>query len=123
MPKSFHERVTEARAAVPSISVREAEGLRHGCDPVVFLDPRTPDAIATTTGRIPGALNVPLADVVEGRLPPTLVDPWTRVVTACEAGPMGAVAAHELTMRGFRRVAYLEGGTVSWLEAGLETVR
>lgn len=120
MEKTFSERVTEAKQAVSAISVREAADLRHGCEPVVFVDPRPVDAIAAT-GLIRGAKNVSLDDIASGKLPPELGDKWTRIVTSCKAGPLAAIAAHELTRLGFGRVSYLDGGTQAWLDAGLPT--
>lgn len=123
MEKSFSERVAEAKQAVPAIQPSEAANLRFGCEPVVFLDPRQADAITATTGLIPGAKRVSLDEIVSGNLPPDLSDKWTRVVTTCQAGPMAAIAAHELSKLGFRRVSYIEGGTQGWLAAGLSTER
>jgi rhodanese-related sulfurtransferase len=123
MEKTFSERVTEARRAVPSLSPRDAALLREGCEPIVFVDPRPADAIAATTGLIPGACNVSLTDIGAGRLPDALANRAVRVVTSCQGGPMGAVAAHDLLKLGFTRVSYLEGGTQGWLDAGLPTVR
>ena len=123
MEKSFSERVAEAKTAVSPISPREAADLREGCEPVLFIDPRPSDVIAATTGLIPGAHCVALADITSGALPKLLADRWVRVITACQAGPMAAVAAHELVKQGFTRVSYLDGGTQGWLAAGLPTVR
>lgn len=123
MEKSFSERVAEAKAAVPSLSALEAAALRDGCEQVVFIDPRPAEAITASTGLIPGAHNVALGDIAAGRLPPELSDKWTRVVTACQGGAMGAVAAHELKQRGYARVSFIDGGTQAWLDAGLSTQR
>ena len=123
MEKSFSQRVAEARSAVPSIEAREAAALRDGCEEVVFIDPRPAEAAAASTGRIPGARNIVLDDIAAGRLPPQLADKWTRVITACQGGPMGALAAHELKKRGYGRVSFIDGGTQAWLDAGLPTVR
>lgn len=121
MKKSFSERVAEAKAVMPSVSVEQADALR--ADPsVVFVDPRPNDAIASTTGIIPSARNVTLEDIEDGRLPPELENRDIRIVTSCQGGPMGAVAAHELAKRGFRNVSYLAGGTQGWRDAGLPTV-
>ncbi len=123
MEKSFGERVSDAKRAVDAVSPAEANNLRQGCEEVIFLDPRPADAIAATTGIIPGALNVSLSDISGGQLPPALSNKWTRVVTSCQAGPMAAVAAHELVKLGYSRVSYIEGGTQGWLDAGLPTAR
>ena len=121
MEKSFSQRVSEAKAAVPSLSVAAARSLH--ATPAVFVDPRPADAIAATTGLIPGALNVPLDDIASGRLPEALRDRSSRVVTACEAGPMGAIAAHELSRLGFSDVRYVDGGTRAWRDAGYPVER
>jgi rhodanese-related sulfurtransferase len=123
MAKSFGERVAEAKQAVKSVSPAEASALRDGCEPVVFVDPRPADAIAETTGIIPGAKNVLLDDIVSGNLPEGFGDKYTRIFTACQGGPMGAIAAHELLKLGYDRVQYVEGGTQGWLDAGLPTDR
>lgn len=123
MEKSFSERVTEAKAAVPSISAKEAAALRDGCEQIVFIDPRPADAITASTGLIPGAHNIGLGDITAGLLPPELADKRARVITTCQGGPMGAVAAHELKRHGYARVSFIEGGTQAWLDAGLPTIR
>lgn len=123
MEKSFSERVAEAKAAVPAISAGEAAALREGCEEIVFVDPRPADAIAASTGLIPGAYNIPLGDIAAGRLPTGFGSRHQRVITACQGGPMGAIAAYELKKLGYWRVSFIEGGTQAWLDAGLATVR
>ena len=123
MEKSFSERVAEAKAAVSPISAREAAALREGCEEIVFVDPRPADAIAASTGLIPGARNIPLGEIATGRLPSGFGSRHQRVITACQGGPMGAIAAHELKKLGFWRVSFIDGGTQAWLDAGLATVR
>lgn len=122
MEKSFSERVAEAKRAVSAISAQQAAALRGGCEEVVFIDPRPAAAIAASTGLIEGASNVTLDEIASGRLPSALANKATRVITSCQAGPMGAIAAHELLKQGYARVSYLEGGTQAWLAAGLPTV-
>lgn len=122
MEKSFSDRVAEAVQAVTSISPRQAAALQ-GKQGVTFVDPRPAAAIAKSTGIIPGASNVALDDIVSGALPPELADRSRHVITSCQGGPMGAIAAHELLRLGFTRVNYVEGGTQGWLDAGLPTNR
>ena len=123
MEKSFSERVAEAKNAVGSISPAEASNLRGGCEPVVFVDPREVQSAKDSTGIIPGACTVSLGEIASGALPAVLGDKWTRVITTCQAGPMAALAAHELQKQGFKRVCYIEGGTQGWLDAGFATNR
>jgi len=122
MEKSFSERVAEAKAAVPAVSAQQA----HERENVIFIDPRKAEDITSSTGIIPGALNITLSDLTEKsdqELSRKLASYTRSIVTACQAGPMGALAAHALKKRGYNNVAYIDGGTQAWLDAGYATVR
>jgi len=126
MEKSFSERVAEAKAAVPAMSPQEARARKANDPNIVFIDPRNPAEIRATTGLIPGALNVPLkelSETLDDGLPAELASRSRPVITACQGGPMGALAAHVLQQRGFRNVSFIDGGTQGWLDAGYATVR
>jgi rhodanese-related sulfurtransferase len=126
MDKSFAERVAEAKAAVASVSAREANALRESNPDTLFIDPRNGDDIRATTGIIPGALNVPLKELSENAdddLPRELASRSRPIVTACQGGPMGALAAHALQRRGFQNVFFIDGGTQGWLTAGYATIK
>jgi len=126
MEKTFSERVAEAKAAVPSLSPRDAH-MRMARDPdTLFIDPRGAGDIAATTGIIPGALNVPLkelSDAEDEALPRELASRSRPIIAACQGGPMGALAAYALRQRGFRNVSFIDGGTQGWLDAGYATIR
>lgn len=122
MTKCFNTLVAEAQQAVPSITVEDAHDL-HDKGMAVFVDPRPAEAIASTTGIIPGAVNVTLDTIEAGALPAGFEDRSMAVVTSCQAGPMAAIAAHVLAKLGFSDVRYIEGGTQAWLDAGHETRR
>jgi rhodanese-related sulfurtransferase len=117
------ERVAEAKAAVSSISPQEAKRRQDSDSKTVFVDPRPAEGIASTTGIIPGALNIQLNDIAGGKLPAELSDKSTPVITSCQGGPMGAIAAHELTKQGLSNVVYIDGGTQGWLNAGFTTTK
>lgn len=126
MEKSFAERVAEARAAVSSVSPQEANA-RKAIDPnTLFIDPRNAGDIHATTGIIPGALNVPLkelGDKSDDSLPQELASRLRPIITACQKGPMGALAAYALRQRGFSNVCFIDGGTQGWLDAGYATIK
>jgi len=122
MEKSFSERVAAAKAAVTAITAREANERKSSDPDVLFIDPRNEADIRSTTGIIPGALNLPLGELSENGLPAELNAGNRTIITACQAGPMGALAAHALKQLGFTNVRYMEGGTQGWLDAGFETV-
>lgn len=118
--KSFDERVAEAEAVVPSIS---PEAVKAANGNTVIIDPRPAKMIQETTGLVPGALNIPLAELEAEQLPELLADRTRPVIAVCGAGHMSAVAAHVLQRRGFNNVTWMEGGTQGWLDAGYATQR
>lgn len=126
MEKSFSERVAEAKAVVSSISPHAAKQQRDSDPTTVFIDPRDAAGIAGSTGIIPGALNLPLATLSNGAvtdLPEELASRERPIITSCQAGPMGALAAYALKQRGYTNVRFMDGGTQGWLDAGYTTVR
>jgi rhodanese-related sulfurtransferase len=122
MEKSFSERVEEARQNVQSLSPGEANQRRSHQPGILFIDPRDMDEINKTTGIIPGAISLPLSDL-DGELPAELSSRSRPIITACQGGPMGALAAHALKQRGYDNVHFIDGGTQGWLDAGYPTVR
>lgn len=122
MEKSFSERVAEAQAAVAAITAAEARERKSNNPDVLFIDPRNEEDIRSTTGIIPGALNLPLGELSEKGLPEELDAKSRTIITACQAGPMGALAAYALKQLGFQDVHYIDGGTQGWLDAGFETI-
>lgn len=126
MEKSFSERVADAINAVKSLSPEEANKFKLIDPNTLFVDPRDEEDIRSTTGIIPGALNVPLNQISAESTDnyPSLLQSRSRtIITCCQGGPMGAIAAHELKQRGYENVYYIEGGTQNWLDAGYATAR
>jgi rhodanese-related sulfurtransferase len=52
---------------------------------------------------------------------PRLQDRSRPVMTICDAGPISAISAKTLKEMGFTDVAFVEGGTQAWKDAGLPT--
>jgi len=124
MEKSFSERVAEAKAEVSAMSPQEANERRENHPNTLFIDPRDAGDIKSTTGIIPGAINLPLNDLnekAEDDLPQELSSRTRTIITACQGGPMGALAAHALKQRGYNNVFFIDGGTQGWLDAGYAT--
>jgi len=126
MEKSFEEQVAEAKAHVEAISPQQASEVKHTNPNSVFIDPRDMADIRATTGMIPGALNLPLSqlnDAPETELPSELTDQSRSIITSCQGGPMGALAAYALKRRGYKNVQFIDGGTQGWLDAGFSTAQ
>lgn len=113
---------TKENSAATPISVDQAK-VFHGRAGVEFIDPRPAEAVAKTTGKIPGARLISIDDVVAGNLPPVFADRTIHVIASCQAGPMASRAAAAFAKLGFAKVSWVEGGTQAWLDAGLPTVR
>jgi rhodanese-related sulfurtransferase len=113
---------TVENSTATAITAAEALGL-HGRAGVEFVDPRPADAIAATTGKIPGARLISIPDIEAGNLPPAFADRSIRVVTSCQMGPMASRAAAAFAKLGFAQVNWIDGGTQAWLDTGLPTVR
>ena len=126
--KTFMQMVGEAQAEVPGIGPEELRKRREQDPRTLVVDVRdlanrrasgmVAGAIAVSSGRLPVAADTELP---EDWRDPRLQDRSVPVVTVCDLGPMSAIAAKTLKEMGFRDVAYLEGGTRAWTEAGLAT--
>jgi uncharacterized membrane protein YdjX (TVP38/TMEM64 family)/rhodanese-related sulfurtransferase len=86
-------------------------------DPVVILDVRQPDEFTSPPGHLPGAVNVPLAELADwtsdlaGHSPP--------IVVVCKTDRRSARAAAQLLAAGLKDIAVLRGGTDDWHQRGL----
>lgn len=112
--------VAETNPDVVAMSAQDAAYF-HNRAGVEFVDPRPAEMIAETTGIIPGARNISIADIEAGNMPPAFDDRSIHVITTCLAGPTAARAADAFAKLGFARVSYIDGGTRAWLEAGMPT--
>jgi glyoxylase-like metal-dependent hydrolase (beta-lactamase superfamily II)/rhodanese-related sulfurtransferase len=97
-------------APVLECDVDECEGLLGDA---FVLDVREPEEYAS--GHIPGALNLPQADLAS-RLQEVPHD--RSVVVVCEAGVRSYRSAQFLQQAGFEHVTSLRGGTADWRASG-----
>lgn len=86
-------------------------------DGVVLVDVRQPEEFTAPPGHLPGAVNVPLADLA-GQAG-TLAARERPVVLVCKTDRRSAQAATALIAAGVRDVAVLRGGTDGWYRQGL----
>ena len=86
----------------------------------VVLDVRSREEFAS--GHIPGAVNVPVAELARrvGELAPYR---GKEVVVHCEAGPRADMASRFLGRQGFSKLVELEGHMQAWRSAGLPMER
>lgn len=108
----------EAAEPLPALGPQElAELLRAreaGGEDLLLVDVREPAEHAAHA--IPGAVLVPLGDVLAGSLDDQPRD--RPVVLHCAAGSRSARALVALRDRGHTRVSHLEGGITAWTAAG-----
>jgi rhodanese-related sulfurtransferase len=123
---TFRQMVSDAAAAVPALDPAGAKRRLESDPRTLVVDVRDPADIPET-GKIRGALNVSYAalpykadqEVPEDWREPALRDRSRPIITTCALGPMGALGAKLLHDMGFSDVAYLDGGTQAWKDAGL----
>lgn len=128
MARTVMQMVGEAQARVPGMSPEEARRRRQEDPHTLIVDVRdapnrrasgmVEGAIAVSSGSLPFAADT---EVPEAWRDPRLQDRSRPVITVCDLGPMSAMAAKTLQDLGFRDVAFIEGGTQAWKEAGLPT--
>jgi rhodanese-related sulfurtransferase len=86
-------------------------------DQVMLLDVRQPDEFTAPPGHLPGAVNVPLAELADQT--PDLARRKQPIVVVCKTDRRSARAAMELSAAGLKNVAVLRGGTDGWHRRGL----
>jgi uncharacterized membrane protein YdjX (TVP38/TMEM64 family)/rhodanese-related sulfurtransferase len=85
---------------------------------VTLVDVRQPEEFSARPGHLPGALNVPLADVGR-RSADHLAARDLPIVIVCKADRRSAKAAAALIAAGLSDVSVLRGGTEAWHRQGL----
>lgn len=94
-----------------NISPSEAKSRMDTNPEAVIVDVRRPDEFVT--GHIPGAINVPLADIQDGNIPPCLADKNAVYLIYCRSGVRSVTAAVTLEKMGYTRLANF-GGILDW---------
>jgi len=111
--------IIKAKKEGSEISVEETHQLLQGKEPVVLLDIREKEEIAT--GYIEGAAFLPqglLGEKVENLLP----DKDSAVVVYCAGGIRSLAAARLMRERGYTHVFSMAKGIDGWKKAGYEVV-
>jgi rhodanese-related sulfurtransferase len=127
MVKTFKQMVTEARENVAGISSAEAREKMMANSETLVIDVQDA-ADSGACGLIPSSLNISLGmlpiradlEVPERLREPKLADRNRTVLVTCGAGGQAALGAYLLKQMGFSDVAYIEGGTTAWKNAGFD---
>lgn len=98
----------------PSISPAELQARRDAGTAPVVIDVRSAEEYAA--GHIPGALNIPFAEVA-GRI--SEVDAPDGVALYCMVGPRARLGEQALVESGYTQVLHIEGGMEAWQASGL----
>ncbi|MEX2315214.1 MAG: rhodanese-like domain-containing protein [Thermomicrobiales bacterium] len=128
MPRTFMQRVEDAQAEVPVISIADAERRLREEPNAVVIDVRDAADIRAS-GIIPGGHHVSLGTLLfkaDHSLPeawrdPVFADKDRPILTTCQIGAMASIAAKELKDLGYTNVSIIDGGTDGWTSAGRPT--
>lgn len=101
------------------ISATELRQKLDGGEAVLIVDVRNPDEFAGEKGHIPGARNVPFADM------PAVLEQIANAKNApiavnCGSAGRSERAAELMVKAGFRNVSVIQGGLAAWREAGFK---
>ncbi|WP_367305702.1 rhodanese-like domain-containing protein [Alicyclobacillus acidocaldarius] len=129
MALTFMQMVQKAKENVPGLTAAEAKK-RLEEDPNTLVIDVQDAADAGACGLIPSSVNISLGMLpirADLELPKELRDERLAdrnrpIITTCGAGGQAALAAYVLKLMGFTNVAYIEGGTAAWKQAGYEVV-
>jgi rhodanese-related sulfurtransferase len=128
MAMTFNQMAQQAMAEVPVINAEEAHRRIEADPDTLVIDPRDAADIADT-GMVAGAVNISygaLTYQADSELPedwrnPVFENRSRPIITACELGPLGALAGKLLQDMGFSNVSILDGGLDAWKQAGYPT--
>jgi ubiquinone/menaquinone biosynthesis C-methylase UbiE/rhodanese-related sulfurtransferase len=116
--RGMDDMVAAARRSIRELSPYEVKRKLRG-EQVTFLDVRDPDA---REARIKGAVNIPRGEL-EQRVGEVVKDPRALILTYCDQGSHGALAARQLQDLGYENVWNLYGGMTAWLAGGMPVER
>ncbi|WP_209121080.1 rhodanese-like domain-containing protein [Alkalihalobacillus sp. BA299] len=127
MALTFKQMLAEAREHVSGISSADAkEKIKE--DPNTLVIDVQDAADAGACGLIPSSMNISLGmlpiradlELPEHLRAPELADRNRPVLVTCGAGGQATLGAYLLKKMGFTDVAYIEGGTTAWKNAGYD---
>ena len=118
--KTYRDLVTEAKQAVPEVSVEQIHGRLAAGDPPVLIDVRDPDEYRE--GFIEGAVGISRG-FLEFKVQDAFPDSETPIVLYCLSGLRSLLAARALQALGYRNVASMAGGIRRWKELRLPLVK
>jgi rhodanese-related sulfurtransferase len=98
---------------IPEIGV---DALEEKLPDALILDVREPEEYAH--GHVPGAINVPQADLADLASRLDELPRGQAILMICHSGARSLRAAQFLKQMGFDQVASVKGGTKAWREAG-----
>jgi len=114
LPRLFHR----FRAKEPVwIETNELQRRLAAGERLTLLDVREPAEFTSPPGHLPGAVNVPLAELADRT--PDLAQRQQPIVIVCKTDRRSARAAAELAAAGIKGVSVLRGGTDGWHQQGL----
>jgi rhodanese-related sulfurtransferase len=127
MAKTFRQMVTEAKENVPGISSAAAKE-KITANPETFIIDVQDATDSGACGLIPSSVNISLGmlpiradlELPENYRDARLADRNRSILVTCGAGGQAALGAYLLKQMGFTDVAYIEGGTTAWKNAGFE---
>jgi len=127
MALTFMDMLKQAQENVKGVSSQEAKKMIEE-NPNTFIIDVQDATDAGACGLIRGSANISLGmlpiradlELPQNLRDERLADRSRPILTTCGAGGQAALAAYLLKQMGFTNVAYIEGGTAAWKDAGYD---
>lgn len=127
MAKTFRQMVAEAKENVQGVSSAAAKDKMKANPDTFVIDVQDATDVGAC-GLIPSSVNISLGmlpiradlELPENYRDARLSDRNRSILVTCGAGGQAALGAYLLKQMGFTDVAYIDGGTTAWKNAGYE---
>ena len=115
--------VTRPALVLPTITANELLNKIESRDPFVLVDALAPMVYAHS--HLPGAINLPPADIDPARIARRIPDPQSEIVVYCSSPDCddSVATARRLQDLGYTNVRHYAGGKNEWRDAGLPLER
>jgi len=115
--------VTRPALVLPTITANELLNKIESRDPFVLVDALAPMVYAHS--HLPGAINLPPADIEPARIARRIPDPQSEIVVYCSSPDCddSVATARRLQGLGYTNVRHYAGGKNEWRDAGLPLER
>jgi len=107
--------LTQAKAAVKSVSAADVKAAIDKNEKAIFLDVRTPEEYES--GHLPGAINIS-NQILKSKISAVIPDKNTKIYVYCEEISRSPLATKTLNDLGYKNAVLMDAKLEDWIKAG-----